>query len=59
MSSFVVKVFPLFDDDMNFMAYIIQLDEGKKQYVVNFEIRGIERSLNDNEASISIATFYD
>lgn len=59
MSSFVVKVFPLFDDGKNFMTYIIQLDEGKKQYVVNFEIRGIERCPNDNEASISIATFYD
>ena len=59
MSSFVVKVFPLFDESKNFMTYIIRLGEGKKQYVVNFEIRGIERSLNDNEASISIATFYD
>lgn len=40
MSSFVVKVFPLFDDSKNFMTYIIQLDEGK-QYVVYFEIRGM------------------
>lgn len=59
MSSFVVKGFPLFNESKNFMTYRIRLSEGKKQYVVNFEIRGIERSLNDNEASISIATFYD
>lgn len=41
MSSFVVKVFPLFDDSKNFMTYITHLDEGKKQYVVYFEIRGM------------------